>query len=59
MKGEITLTKKEYLTHVKDLLEKEKIKPSLQLQIMETVTELLDYYSVEFVRELLPSLFKI
>ncbi|MGG5368441.1 hypothetical protein [Enterococcus sp. AZ196] len=53
------MTKKEYLTHVKDLLEKEKIKPSLQLQIMETVTELLDYYSVDFVRELLPSLFKI
>ncbi|WP_429958097.1 hypothetical protein [Enterococcus sp. AZ196] len=53
------MTKKEYLTHVKDLLEREKIKPFLQLQIMETVAELLDYYSVDFVRELLPSLFRI
>lgn len=53
------MTKKEYLTQVKDLLKKEEIKPSLQLQIMETVTELLNYYSVEFVRELLPSLFQI
>ncbi|WP_171004983.1 hypothetical protein [Enterococcus hulanensis] len=53
------MTKEEYLKQVNALLEKENVKPHLKLQIVDTVIELLEYYSVEFVRELLPSLFKI
>lgn len=53
------MTKEEYMKEVKGILEKENVKPHLRVQILETVIELLDYYSVESVRELLPSLFQI
>ncbi|MFQ7233457.1 MAG: hypothetical protein ACLRPU_01185 [Enterococcus hulanensis] len=53
------MTKEEYLEQVETILMKENVKPHLKAQILETVIELLEYYSVDFVRELLPSLFKI
>ncbi len=53
------MTKNDYVDHVRSLLEKENIEPRLKMQILETVTELLEYYSVDFVLELLPTLFKI
>lgn len=52
------MTNEEYLDQIQKILEQEKITKRLQQQILETVRELLDYYSIEFVRELLPSLFK-
>jgi hypothetical protein len=51
------MSKEEYLQHVSCLLKQEQIEPHLQLQILDTVRELLTFYSVEFVRELLPTFF--
>ncbi|MBO0455067.1 hypothetical protein [Candidatus Enterococcus murrayae] len=53
------MTKEEYLNQIVGILRQEKIEYALQQQIIETVTELLEQYNVEFVSELLPSLFKI
>lgn len=53
------MTNEDYLKQVKSLLEKENVKPHLKIQILETVEELLKYYSVDFICELLPTLFKI
>lgn len=52
------MIKEEYIDHVAKILKKEGLTSSLQLQILETVTELMDYYSVEFVQDLLPTLFQ-
>ncbi|MCB6916191.1 hypothetical protein LIZ91_06285 [Enterococcus avium] len=52
------MTNEDYLKQVKILLDKENVKPHLKVQILETVIELLEHYSVDFVRELLPSLFR-
>ncbi|MGM0110141.1 hypothetical protein IGI52_000437 [Enterococcus sp. DIV0187] len=51
------MTNEEYIIHITKVLSKENIEPHLQVQILETITELLEYYSVDFVRELLPTLF--
>lgn len=53
------MAKEDYLHQVTLLLEKEGIELSMQLQILETVDELLDYYSVEFVQTLLPTFFQV
>lgn len=52
------MTNEEYLTQVEKILIQEEIEDHLQNQILETVRELLDHYSVEFVRDLLPTLFE-
>lgn len=54
----IRLTNEEYLNQVDKILKQEKIEAHLKLQILETVTELLKHYSVDFVSGLLTSLFK-
>ncbi|MDT2640851.1 hypothetical protein P7D31_12100 [Enterococcus dongliensis] len=54
----ITLEKEKYIEAVGQLLIQENIEPHLTLQILETVRELLDYYSVDFVSDFLPTLFK-
>ena len=53
------LKNQEYLNQVAELLKRENIEPHLQRQILGTVNELLKHYSVSFVRELLPTLFKV
>lgn len=52
------MTNEEYLNQVGKILKQEKIDTHLKLQILETVTELLEHYSVDFVSGLLTSLFK-
>lgn len=53
------MTREDYLHHVSLLLGNEGIELQLQLKILETIDELLGYYSVEFVQDLLPTLFDI
>ena len=53
------MAKEDYLHQIMLLLKKEGIRLSLQVQILETVDELLDYYTVEFVQTLLPTLFQV
>lgn len=52
------MEKEKYLEDIGLLLEQENIEPYLQQQIIETVRELLDYYSAEFVSDFLSTLFK-
>lgn len=40
------MTNEDYLKQVKILLDKENVKPHLKVQILETVIELLEHYSV-------------
>lgn len=47
----------EYLRQVSVVLKRENVEFQLQLEILETIDELLDHYSIDFVKELLPSLF--
>lgn len=52
------LTNEEYINKVAAVLRQEDVEYQMQLQILETVSELLEYYSIDFVKELLPSLFQ-
>lgn len=53
----LDLTKKEYVQQIAALLQREKVELQLQLEILETISELLDHYSIDFVKEVIPSLF--
>ncbi|MGM0111217.1 hypothetical protein [Enterococcus sp. DIV0187] len=50
------MTKEEMLLLIMKFLHEESIEPHLQREILGTVAELLNHYSVEFVQDLLPSL---
>lgn len=50
------MTNEEYLNHVAQMLTAKDIEPHIKFQIINTIEELLNYYSVEFVQDLLPTL---
>lgn len=52
------MTKEELMIFIMKSLHQENVEPHLQKEIISTVGELLNYYSVEYVQELLPSLLK-
>ncbi|MDT2449884.1 hypothetical protein [Enterococcus avium] len=52
----IKLTNEEYLNYVVQMLTTTGIEPHVKFQIIGTIEELLNYYSVEFVQDLLPTL---
>lgn len=52
------VTEDEYLAHIAEILKQENVEPHVQRQLLDAVSELLKYYSLEYVRELLPSLLK-
>lgn len=52
------MTKEEYIQQIAVILKREKVELQLQFEILETIDELLDYYSVDFANEVLPSLFR-
>ncbi|HFE9852874.1 hypothetical protein [Enterococcus faecalis] len=52
------MTNIEYLNYIAKKLTAEELEPYVKWQIIRTIEELLEYYSVEFIQELLPSLSK-
>lgn len=52
------MTKEEMIVFFMKFLHQENIEPHLQKEILNNVAELLKYYSVEYVQELLPSLLR-
>ncbi len=50
------MTKQEYIELIEKKLTEREIEPHLKAQLIETISELLNHYSVCFVQELLPSL---
>lgn len=50
------MTEQEYIELIEKKLTEREIEPYLKVQLIETISELLNHYSVSFVQELLPSL---